>query len=336
MDMIMHSQFMERPAVANSKVLQFLEVIDFEKLSAMVEPRIRAKDGRAGFPVSSMVKARFLGTYYNLSDRELEEELQNRADFGAFCGMYNTKDFPDHSTLCRFRNDLVKTGLLDEILDEINTQLEEQGLKIKEGSIAIVDATVIRSAARPLRKPTEEESREVSTEEEVKREARELSKDPDATFLKRGNSGVLGFKGYGASDEEGYIEKVFVRPANESEQDHFCPIADPKYFEGKRVYADKGSASKKNRSYLKENNMKSGIMYKAHSHHPLRPSQKRFNRLISSKRWRIEQCFGILKRKFNYTRARYMTLVKVNAEMLWKVICMNTLKATNKLAKQGG
>ena len=81
MDMIMHSQFMERPAVANSKVLQFLEVIDFEKLSAMVEPRIRAKDGRAGFPVSSMVKARFLGTYYNLSDRELEDESQNRPDY---------------------------------------------------------------------------------------------------------------------------------------------------------------------------------------------------------------------------------------------------------------
>lgn len=63
MDMIMHSQFMERAAAAKSKALQFPEIIDFEKRLAMMEPQIRAKDGRAGFSVSSMVKVRFLGTY---------------------------------------------------------------------------------------------------------------------------------------------------------------------------------------------------------------------------------------------------------------------------------
>lgn len=334
MDMMLHSQLMARPAIADSEILKFLEIINFKKISNKVEPKIRSKKGRAGFPVESMLKATFLGNYHDLSDRALAKQLQKQLDFGVFCGMYNDGDFPDYLTLCDFRNALVNAGLLEEILDDINSQLEAQDLKIQKGSIVIVDATVIQSAARPLKKPTEEEAQLVSPEDAAEREPRKLSKDPDATFHKRGNTCILGFKGYLAADVEGYGEKVVVRPASESEQDNFSKIADPKYFEGRWVYADKGSASKKNRDYLKASNMKSGIMHKAARNNPLSHSRKTFNRLISRKRWRVEQSFGILKRKFNASRARYMTIAKVTAEMIWKTICMNTLKATNKLAKQ--
>ena len=335
MDMIMHKEFMDCPAVAKNKVLTILDVIDFTKLKDMVEPEIRSKSGRAGFPVDSMLKATFLGNYYDLSDRNLEVELQDRVSFRLFCGMYNASDFPDHSTLCNFRNDLVDAKMLEPVFDEINAQLEAQDLKIKEGSIVIVDATVIQSAARPMKKPKESEVQEVSADSEEQPVQRELSKDPDATFSRKGDNSTLGYKGYLATDEEGYGEKVVVRPANESEQINFDKIADPTYFEGRRVYADKGSASRKNRDYLKENKMKSGIMHKASRNNPLRHSQKIFNKLISKKRWRVEQSFGILKRRFKSSRARYITLAKVSAQLIWKTICMNALKASNKLAKQG-
>ena len=81
--------------------------------------------------------------------------------------------------------------------------------------------------------------------------------------------------------------------------------------------------------------MKSGIMHKARRNNPLRHSQMKFNKLISKKRWRVEQSFGILKRRFKSSRARYMTLAKVTAQLIRKTICMNTLKATKKLGKQG-
>ena len=249
--------------------------------------------------------------------------------------MYQNEDFPDHSTLCNFRNELVDADMLEVMFDEINTQLEAQNLKIQKGKIVIVDATLVQSAARPLKKPNEEEMQEVSTEKGAEQKKRKLSHDPDATFLKKGDTCTLGYKGYLATDEEGFGEKVVVRPANESEQINFHRIADPKHFEGRWVYADKGSASRKNRNHLKENNMKSGIMHKASRNKPLSHSRKTFNKIISRKRWRVEQSFGILKRKFNGGRARYMTLAKVTAEMIWKTICMNTLKATNKLVKQG-
>ena len=62
---------------------------------------------------------------------------------------------------------------------------------------------------------------EVCADGAKKQEPRELSKDSDATFIKKGNSCNLRYKVYLAKDKEGYDEKVVVRPANESEQINF-------------------------------------------------------------------------------------------------------------------
>ncbi len=49
-----------------------------------------------------------------------------------------------------WENQLVrKQGKLDFLLSEINKQLEEGGLKVKSADTAIVDATIIKSNARP-------------------------------------------------------------------------------------------------------------------------------------------------------------------------------------------
>lgn len=138
--------------------------------------------------------------------------------------MYNDEDFPDYLMLCDFRNALVGADLLVYVLDDINSQLEAQDLKIQKGSNVIIDATVVQRVACSLKKPTGEESHTVSTEEGVEREPRKLSKDPDATFHKKGNTCFLGYKGYLATDVEGFGENVFVRPANESLQDRRSEI----------------------------------------------------------------------------------------------------------------
>jgi IS5 family transposase len=51
----------------------------------------------------------------------------------------------------RFRNLLTQLKLWDGLLREVNRQLEEVGLKVKEPQGAIIDATIIESVARPRR-----------------------------------------------------------------------------------------------------------------------------------------------------------------------------------------
>ena len=56
---------------------------------------------------------------------------------------------PDETTFCRFRNLLIDLELWDKLLEEVNRQLVERGLTLLPATGAIVDATIIESAARP-------------------------------------------------------------------------------------------------------------------------------------------------------------------------------------------
>jgi IS5 family transposase len=84
-----------------------------------------------------------------------EEYLLNWIPASRFVGLSLASDVPDHSTICRFRNELKELGLYEKLFYEINRQLEENEILIKKG--AIVDATVIESARRP-KKVVETES----------------------------------------------------------------------------------------------------------------------------------------------------------------------------------
>ena len=65
------------------------------------------------------------------------------------------------------------------------------------------------------------------------------------------------------TDEEGYIEKLHITPANTHECNHLSPLLEG-IAEGTTVYADKGYDSKENRQHLKEHQLLDGIMRKAH------------------------------------------------------------------------
>ena len=96
--------------------------------------------------------------------------------------------------------------------------------------------------------------------------------------------------------------------------------------EGTTVYADKGYDSKENRQHLKEHQLLDGIMRKAHRNRPLTEAQTKRNRYV------VEQSFGTLHRKFRYARAAYFGLCKVSAQSHLKAMCLNLLKAANRLS----
>ncbi len=89
-------------------------------------------------------------------------------------------------------------------------------------------------------------------------------------------------------------------------------------------------ASRANREALKGKH-RDGILRKAARGRPLRASEKRFNKLISKRRFRVEQCFGTMKRLFGLHRARYFGLAKTHAQMAMAALGQNLLKAANKI-----
>lgn len=76
-------------------------------------------------------------------------------------------------------------------------------------------------------------------------------------------------------------------------------------------------------------------MHRAYKNKPLSARQKLANKLISKKRYIVEQCFGTAKRLFRMGRASYFGTIKVNAQVMLKSICMNLRKAANKIFING-
>ena len=94
-----------------------------------------------------MFKAIFLGQWFNLSDSDLSDSLTIRLDFMYFC-RFPIGQVPDRTTFCRFRNLMVKKNIIEKLFNIVNKQLESRELKL-EKSTMIIDATILKSAARP-------------------------------------------------------------------------------------------------------------------------------------------------------------------------------------------
>jgi IS5 family transposase len=317
-------------------------LIDWEKLRpsfrGIYKRELSQGGGQEPFDALMMFKAILLGQWHSLSDAALEQALCVRIDFLHFCGLSLLDTIPDETTLCRFRNRLVAGNKLDILLADINGQIQSHGLMVKGTIGAVIDATLIESAARPQKTITVEvdaEGKTIQFEDGSQPGiscVEKQSADPDAAWLKKGKKSYFGYRSYMVVDtQHGYVCGVHTTPANQSEMMHFETAIDSAHIEANRVYADKGSASYANRQFLKKHKIKCAIMHRAYKNKPLSARQKLANRLISKKRYIVEQCFGTAKRLFRMERASYFGTVKVNAQVLMKSICMNLKKAANKV-----
>lgn len=311
-----------------NKLLILLKLIDWGKcrkyLKNIHKNDINPQGGQKAYDNLQMFKTLLLQQWHSLSDEQTEEALCVRIDFMVFTGFELNGETPDATTICRFRNKLIEKNLDEKLFSEINNQLETAGLKLKKANGAVIDASIIESAARPRKVVNIENDREESGDNVQVEE----SKDPDAKWLKKGKRYYFGYKGFSRVDEEGYYEKIHTESANEAEVDKFDKIVQG--VKAKRLLGDKAYASAKNRQTLKDKKVKDGIMHKASKNKPLTERQKLINKLISKRRYIVEQGFGTLKRRFNFERASYMTKRKVQAQFTFKAICSNLLKAVNK------
>ena len=112
----------------------------FEKLLARLR---RDGPGRPPYDPLLMLKALLLQQCYALSDADLEEAINDRVSFRKFLRLSLEAASPDHTTLCRFRNQLVEEQLSEKLFAEFERQLEMRGLILKRGTM--IDASLVES-----------------------------------------------------------------------------------------------------------------------------------------------------------------------------------------------
>lgn len=149
------------------KVTSFLKeidsIIDFEKLRPILNKNGVAKSNVAGAPAYDnvlMFRVLLLQKYYNLSDQATQDALYVNLLFIRFVGLSLEESVPDESTICRFRNSLLKAKLYDKLFNSINKQLESKNLIAKTGKSILVDATLIKSENTQIKNKTKAEYKE--------------------------------------------------------------------------------------------------------------------------------------------------------------------------------
>ena len=279
-------------------------LIDWSKLAAIVKDIHGSEKGRPSYPSLMLVKALLLAQWYRLSDPDLEEALSDRMSFRRFVGLAMADPTPDHVTLWRFRDELVKHKRHEQLLKEVERQFTERKLIVKQGTL--IDATLLDAQAAKPGRPIGARSRV----------------DPDADWTRQYGRSTFGYKAHLAVD----LDALLIRKAVlTSAKVYESQVADELigWDEG-AVYADKAYEHKERRAKLKAQGITDHIMHRNHKYQSELPDwQKAHNAAIAPVRRRVEHIFGTLKRCYGYTRVRYFNLERNAVQLTLMAMALN-------------
>jgi len=287
-------------------------------LVTVIDKTDKSTGGRPRKEILMMCKILFIQYLYNLSDPELEDQLNDRLSFQRFAGIGLDIKVPDHSTIWRFKESLIKVGLTDQLFEMITSDLESKGLFVKKGTI--VDATIIRSVNRPLSRQRRQQLSENPSSQV----------DTDAQSTKKNGKCYYGYKGHIGTD----VGSILIRSRSYTSANvHDSTEADKLIIGDERsMLGDKAYAKDEVKRRCREAGIYYGILDKGRRGRKLSNKQKRRNRRLSSIRSQVEHPFAYIKRILNLDLAMARTLPRNELRFTMNCIIYNIMRA-GQLAK---
>jgi IS5 family transposase len=307
--------FLDPRLGANAKLARIDALIDWSGLASIVSPIRNGETGRPPYAPLSMLKALYLQALYDLSDPGLEEALLDRLSFRRFCGFGLDARTPDETTICRFRAAAAEARVLEACFEEVNRQLETQGLVLKKGTLMDASIVAARHNPPPLKAgPGAAHPRE-----------------PGADWTNKNGRSYFGYKLHIGMDEgSGIVRRAVFTPARTADS----AVAEALLSGDERaVYADRVYDMKARRQRLRAAGTRDRIMHRANKHHPTLPHWKaQHNQLISRRRAPVEGVFSALKRLYGKARARCNSLERNAADFFACLTIFNLRRVTLKTA----
>ena len=295
-----------------------LETISREVDFREAEVRVSATYGQGGRPacrVAVLLRIMILQHLYNLSDPQAEEQIKDRLSFQKFVQLNAQEAVPDETTICRFRQRLIASGLHEQLLELFNHQLETRGYIVKQTTL--VDATIIESSRK---RP------------EVTAVAAGTAPDAQASYTRNASRSFYGYKAHLSSDgAHQLIRRALITTAARQEAHLFDRVAP---VDSKEIYADKAYDTRANQAWLRQHKIKSQILKKGATHIKLSPQDIQQNYQKGLVRRNIERIFGHLKQWQGYRRVRYLGLARNQLELTLKAVAYNLKRLVSILALQ--
>ncbi len=144
-------------------------VIDWEifrePLSKIFDKKDKTDRGRLAFDRVMMLKILILQRIYNISDDQMEFQINDRMSFMRFLDLNLCDKVPDAKTIWNFRNELAKAKADEKLFETFNKMLEKEGIIKHEG--VIIDARFVDA-------PRQRNSRDENKEIEGRKNSRKL------------------------------------------------------------------------------------------------------------------------------------------------------------------
>jgi Transposase and inactivated derivatives, IS5 family len=134
-----------------------------------------------------------LQSLYNLSDDATEFQILDRHSFGRFLGLHISQKVPDATIIRRFREDLVKAGIVQELFATFDAHLRDNGFMAMKGQI--VDAGIV---SVPKQRNSRDENAKIKAGEIPADwpEHKRCRKDMDARWTKKNGTSFYGYKNH--------------------------------------------------------------------------------------------------------------------------------------------
>jgi len=241
-----------------------------------------SRGGRPHWPVKLYVKCLLLQKWFNLSDPQLEEQLRDRISFRRFVGLQLSEPTPDETSLVVFRRRLREAGHERALFEAVNRQLEQLGLILNSGTL--VDATIVEAPRGRTRADG------VST------------RDPEASFTKKGDRTYHGYKAHIATDRQGLVKDYRFDTAKVHDSQHIDELIRK---EKVLVIADSAYMDQTRETRLARRGVCFGVVKRrVRGQAELPRWQQRLNRAWSTLRAVVEHPFAWM-RNMGYRKVRY-------------------------------
>ena len=276
--------------------------VDFELFRTILTDNLTklsaGPGGRPAFDYVLMFKILILQRFYNLSDNQVEFQINDRLSFMRFLDLTIADDVPDSKTVWHFKEQLIDLELVEPLFLLFIAELEKLNLIVNEGKI--VDASFVEV---PRQRNSREDNATIKKGETPasfeENEDQLAQKDLNARWTKKNNINYYGYKNHIKVDAKSkIITGYLVTDASVHDSQVLDNLLDSKD-EGQPLWADSAYTGEKQEETIEAKKMTNEVCEKGYKNNPLTQTQKDSNTEKSRTRSRVEHIFGFMEMSMN-------------------------------------
>lgn len=291
--------------------------VDFEIFREILEQALakvaKGKGGRRAYDYVLMFKILILQRYYNLSDDQVEYQINDRMSFMRFLNLTISDDVPDSKTVWNFREQLIDLDLVEVLFERFIKELEKLKLIINAGKI--VDASFVEVPVQRNKKEEDEQIKNDQMPESFEENPhKKAQKDVDARWTKKNNVAYFGYKSHVKVDAKSkLITGYLVTNASRHESQVLDDLLDVKKDKGEDLYGDSAYGGEKQLEIIKKKEMNNKVGEQGFKNNPLTDEQRANNKEKSRTRARIEHVFGFMEMSMNGMYLQVIGIKRIKA-----------------------